>query len=165
MIKHTLFATLILWMQTPTAVAQSDSNAVFDQLKGLAGLWQRRDSNSDFRIEFSLTANDTVLVETWLSKGKQHSLTLYHRDQDRLLATHYCPQGNQPRMVLNRDADDAWIRFEYLDATNLPSLDLTHQHSLAFHINGDNKSIERAEVYRAGDKEQADSMILIRADE
>ena len=87
---------------TATPVAHAPvAAAAFDQLKTLVGTWRNADRpESPLRIRFCLTAGGSVLVESWEANGKPHSLTLYHRDGPALLATHYCPQGNQPRLAL-----------------------------------------------------------------
>ncbi len=33
-----------------------------------------------------------------LGRGPENMITMFHRDGDRLLMTHYCGAGNQPRM-------------------------------------------------------------------
>jgi hypothetical protein len=88
---------------------------------------------SPLRIRFYLTAGGTVLVESWGARGKPHSLTLYHRDGAALLATHYCPQGNQPRLALaGRDKDG--LHFAFKDATDLDPAKESHQHDLWFDL-------------------------------
>ena len=49
-------------------------------------------------------------------------ISIIHLDGDRLLMTHYCAAGNQPRMKATTSADGKTITFNFLDATNvLPS--------------------------------------------
>ncbi|WP_338504570.1 hypothetical protein V6R86_11175 [Sphingomonas kaistensis] len=114
----------------PRAAVPVQADAAFAELSRMVGLWRPADRpDSPLRIRFALTAGGTVLVEEWTARGKPHSLTLYHRDGARLLATHYCPQGNQPRLVLTgRDAGG--LRFGFLDATGLDPATETHQHDL-----------------------------------
>jgi hypothetical protein len=54
-------------------------------------------------------------------------LTVYHVDGKRLMLTHYCMAGNQPRMVAGPlNAQTGEIEFHFLDATNLASPDAGH---------------------------------------
>lgn len=157
-----LMSSLLLLTFMSSASDKLTSLQAFEQLKSLKGTWQKQDSaNSTFAISFELIANDSVLVETWLRKGKPHSLTLYHLDKTKVMATHYCPQGNQPRLVLTADSTITDLSFRYLDATNLESIENSHQHSLGFQFLGDAKVL-RKESYLSNKGENADEMVLIR---
>ena len=121
----------------------------FDQLKTLAGTWRNADRpDSPLRIRFFLTAGGTVLVESWERAGAPHSLTLYHRDGDRLIATHYCPQGNQPRLAL-AGRDPHGLHFTFADATDLDAAE-SHQHDLWLDLSDPQHPV-RGEVYRGPD--------------
>ena len=135
-----------------TASAQEPSAAAtaFDRLKALEGTWQLAGRpDHGLRIAFDTTARGTVLVEEWSAEGQPHSLTLYHRDGDTLLATHYCPQGNQPRMAL-ASSEDGIIRFTFRDVTDYDPASEQHQHDLWFQID-DADHITRSEIYRDGE--------------
>ncbi len=110
-----------------TAVSAEDA---FAQLSQMVGVWRPADKpQSPLRIRFYLTAGKTVLVESWEVRGQPHSLTLYHRDGEALLATHYCPQGNQPRLELV-DQDTNGLHFALRDITDLEPIAESHQHDL-----------------------------------
>ncbi|MBZ0112196.1 MAG: hypothetical protein K8J08_07040 [Thermoanaerobaculia bacterium] len=143
-------------------IDQRTAQDAFQELASLEGNWGLRDSEKDFRISFELIANQTVLVETWFSNGQKHSLTVYHLDHDRLLATHYCPQGNQPRLLHKPGSETEAIAFEYLDATNLPSLEQSHQSSLSFDLSNPSGLLRRTESYRQGDEEESSTLVLER---
>ena len=103
------------------------------RLQTLVGTWKREGAGAaDFRIRFETTAGGSVLVETWLAGDRPHSLTLYHADGERLMATHYCPQGNQPRLLLDRASTPERMAFRFHDATNLADPEKSHQHALGF---------------------------------
>ena len=145
------------------ASAADPATLAFDRLKPLVGSWRNADAPaSRLRIDFSLTAGGTVLVEQWLRDGQPHSLTLYHRDGERLIATHYCPQGNQPRLALLGRADDEPIRFAFLDATDLSSDREPHLVALGFELSGADRLI-RHETYRQGTADAPTVLRLIRA--
>jgi hypothetical protein len=141
------------------AAAPPDASAAFKQLATLAGTW--RDSkkpDSPLRIHFYLTAGGTVLAESWEARGKPHSLTLYHPDGKRLIATHYCPQGNQPRLALA--SAGTRLRFAFLDATDLDPGE-SHLHDLAFDLT-DRQRVGRSEIYRSGNRPSPSELVLIR---
>jgi len=123
--------------------AQSPSVALFERIAALTGKWHVREEAS-LRIVFEQTARGSVIVERWMLGERTHSLTIYHRDGERLLATHYCPQGNQPRLAATASADGE-IRFAFLDATDLDPGE-SYQHDLTFKRNPDG-SVSRTETY------------------
>lgn len=134
----------------------------FTKLKSLTGDWKREGSEGDeFYISFSTSANGSTLIENWIYKGKSHSLTVYHPDGESMIATHYCPQGNQPRLKLSNSSGENHIAFEFQDATNLASIEDSHQHSLSFEFINEN-AILRSESYLESGTETPSSMRLVR---
>lgn len=130
------------------APASADALAVtaFDQLRELEGTWRIAErEDHPLRIKFYPTAGGRTLVESWEVNDRSHSLTIYHRDGDALLATHYCPQGNQPRLELAPGSGQA-ISFTFRDATDLDAENEQHQHDLAFDLTVPGR-IVRSEIY------------------
>ena len=143
----------------PEVASAATADAAFTQLKAMAGSWRNAERPASLlRIRFSLTAGGTVLVEEWLRGTEPHSLTLYHRDGSRLVATHYCPQGNQPRLVLA--SSGSTLSFTFHDATGL-SPGESHLHSLAFDLTDPSAPV-RSEAYRSAEGDQASRLRLVR---
>jgi hypothetical protein len=141
----------------------SDASASWDRLKALVGTWQRAEASTPaskaFRIRYRLISADTVLVEEFGDPAKQPTQTVFHLDGDRLLATHYCAQGNQPRLRL-RTGTDALV-FDFLDATNLRSAADSHLVRLTFRWR-DADHLVREEVYAANGREETGTLLLER---
>ena len=140
------------------------ADQAFARLSALAGTWRPADRpESPLRIRFYPTAGGTVLVEEWTRAGQPHSLTLYHRDGAALIATHYCPQGNQPRMALaGRDANG--LHFAFRDATDLDPASEGWQHDLWFDL-ADPASPVRSEIYHdEGQPQPRQTLRLTRAE-
>lgn len=136
--------------QVAPAASQAPATLAFDQLKDLAGTWRVADrEDHPLRIRFYLTAGAKTLVESWEVGDRSHSLTIYHRDGDALLATHYCPQGNQPRLEMV-PGEDGEIRFTLRDVTDLDAETEQHQHDLSFDL-ADASRIVRSEQYKDGE--------------
>lgn len=134
----------------------------FEEMATLVGNWKREGQDgSKFHIEFELTASNSVLIERWVSRGKTHSLTLYHRDKADVVATHYCPQGNQPRMRMTTPDGASKIRFDFWDATNLVNPTDNHQHQLSFDLS-DPEHVRRGEVYMSGEGATSSELVLER---
>lgn len=141
MMPATLFAQPAAEIPAPVS-----AEAAFAQLSRLVGRWRPAERpDSPLRIHFYLTAGGTVLVESWEARGRPHSLTLYHRDGPALLATHYCPQGNQPRLAL-AGRDPHGLHFTYRDATDLDAATESHQHDLWFDLTNPERPV-RGEIY------------------
>lgn len=130
----------------PVGGALADDRAAFAELKRLVGHWQPADKpSSKLRVAFELTAGDTVLTETWRAPG-HGSLTVYHLDGDTLIATHYCPQGNQPRMALSGRDEDGALRLVFRDGTSLDEVGEHYQHLLTLRLDDEGRLV-RGEIY------------------
>ncbi|WP_379920935.1 hypothetical protein [Erythrobacter sp. R86502] len=170
-------ALIILIQLIGPASAQSDmagsrteqtvTNAeeAFSQLTRMVGVWRPADNpQSPLRIQFYLTAGDSVLVESWRVRGQPHSLTLYHRDGRSLLATHYCPQGNQPRLEL-AGIGTGGLHFTLRDVTDLEPASESHQHDLWFDLSDADHPV-RSETYASKDGVGAQERLrLVSADD
>src|SRR5690348_16074221 len=157
-----LFATAAVHADTlrPDPAA---SAAAFARLKTLVGRWEADIAGKKAGLTYELVAGGTTLLERETGANRPEMLTLYHLDGDRLLLTHYCMAGNQPRMELRAfDASTGEIAFDFLDASNLPSPAAGHMHSVTFRLvdanriatewrfyeNGSAKMTEKAEYRR-----------------
>jgi len=114
--------------------SRTDARAAFDQLKSLAGRWEGGDSRQE-RLTYELIAGGTALVEREVAAGRPEMLTVYHLDGDRLVLTHYCMAGNQPRMQLTAfDRGAGTLKFDFVDAANLTNAGSGHMHSARLRI-------------------------------
>jgi hypothetical protein len=113
------------------AQAQSGAAAGFEKLKTLAGEWEGfTNDRTPTTVSYRLMSNGSALVET-ITHGHETMVTVYHQDGDRLMMTHYCGAGNQPRMRAESfSADGKTITFRFLDATNLSGPEAGHMHGL-----------------------------------
>ena len=150
----------------PGVAAQQDPAAArFAEMQQLVGSWRvASNPNSPLRIRFALTAGGTVLVESWSRKDQPHSLTLYHRDASAIVATHYCPQGNQPRLSLLPKAADGALRFAFKDATDLDATREAYLVALAFDWSKKGVLVRR-ETYRQRGVDEPSELILEREPE
>jgi hypothetical protein len=113
-----------------SALALEGGDQAFQKLKSLAGEWEAKTpKGSALHVSYRLVSRESVLVETWAPGSKGETLTVFHLDGPSLLATHYCAQGNQPRLKL-RSAEGNAYAFEFFDATNLVRPGDSHMHRL-----------------------------------
>lgn len=138
---------LLLAVASVSTAAESPSpSAVFEQLKSLQGNWRSAKQDGKTTVEYRMIANGTVLVETWTMSPTRQSMTVYAMDGERLLATHYCPQGNAPRLVLAGTDASGMHRFDFLDGTNLQDPEGFHEHAFTVRIDGP-ATLTRRETY------------------
>ena len=132
----------------------------FDRLATLVGHWQgRTDGGRAVDIRYTLISNGSALVEEWVSPRGAKTMTVYYRDGAAVLATHFCAQGNQPRLALVPTAGPR-LRFALRDATNLTP-GASHQHDFWIELTPDG-SMRRAETYRTGGADETETMTLRR---
>lgn len=90
----------------------------FDALKSLAGDWQGKASNGGpVEVTYHLTANGSALMSE--IKSHEDMISMFHMDGSRLMMTHYCSAGNEPRMVAQASPDGKTFTFEFVDGTNI----------------------------------------------
>ena len=133
----------------------------FDRMTALVGHWRGTgDGGRVIDIRYSLISNGSALVEEWTSPRGDRTMTIYYRDRTKLLATHFCAQGNQPRLQLIKDAHPGRLRFAFRDATNL-TVAASHLHDFWIEL-GDDGVMRRSESYRQGRKVETEILTLRR---
>jgi hypothetical protein len=116
--KSLRLATYLLLVLTTAALAESGSEATFTKLKSLEGNWSGKTSEGQpVQVTYRVTSGGSALMGE--IQGKEDMISMFNMDGGRLLMTHYCAVGNQPRMVAVASADGKTITFNYVDATNL----------------------------------------------
>lgn len=112
------------------AAAQTNAQKSFDQMKSLAGSWEGKNSQGqDLRVTFRSTAGDSALMSEIEGEGKDHDMiSMIHLDGSRLVLTHYCSAGNQPRMQATASPEGKSVTFEFFDGTNLEDANAGHSH-------------------------------------
>jgi hypothetical protein len=129
-------ATPLLAGSNPAQPSTSGAQHSFDLMKSLVGNWEGKTSMGDsVHVSYRLIAADSALMSEIQGEMGGHSedmITMIHMDGVRLLLTHYCPMGNQPRMKASASSDGRSVSFDFLDATNLASPEAGHMHSVTF---------------------------------
>jgi hypothetical protein len=118
----TLRIAACIMLFTTAVVAQSDAQKSFDQLKSLAGSWEGKNSmGQSVEVSYRMTAGGSALMSEIVGHGETMISMINFDGPNRLLLTHYCAVGNQPRMQASASPDGKAVTFNFLDATNLDS--------------------------------------------
>src|SRR5277367_3311594 len=101
--KSIRFAAL-LGVLASTAFAQTSVQATFAKLETLQGNWSGKNSQEKpVQTSYRLTSNGSALMGE--IHADENMISMIHMDGDRLLMTHYCGVGNQPRMAASASPD------------------------------------------------------------
>ncbi len=116
-------ATLIV-LSASVVMAGNDAHKTFDLVKSMEGNWAGKNQQGQpVEVTFRSTAGGSAIMSEIhghdpMKDGPENMVTMFHMDGDRLLMTHYCGAGNQPRMkVISADAKS--VSFEFVDGTNI----------------------------------------------
>jgi len=128
---RSLAAALAL-LVTASAWAQSDAQKVLQRFKTMEGTWTGKGAHGDTaEVGYRVIAGGTSVMAD-IKMGDEAMTSLFYVDGGRLLMTHFCPSGNQPRMQAMIGPDGNTVTFDFLDATNLPSLQAGHMHKVVY---------------------------------
>jgi hypothetical protein len=131
-----LTLSLLLLITASAALAQSVAQKSFGQLKSLAGSWEGKNAQGHaLQVTFQDTAGGSALMSEIHGHGPEDMISMFHLDgPNRLILTHYCGSGNQPRMQATASPDGKTITFDFFDATNLATPDAGHMQRVVFTV-------------------------------
>jgi hypothetical protein len=115
----TVAAVFALMFAVNAVLAESTTQKQFDQIKALEGKWVGKNAQGQpLEVTFRSTAGGSAIMSEIHGHGPENMITMFHMDGNRLIMTHYCGAGNQPRMKVISD-DPKSISFEFFDGTNI----------------------------------------------
>jgi len=148
-----------------TAIAQSDAQKSFDQLKTLAGVWkgtvtatpaQEDWNNKQLWVTIRVTSRGNAIVHEIKEPGtpddtkNDDPITMIYLDGDHLTLVHYCDAGNRPHMVAKDSADAKLVDFNLQDVSG--STQYGHMNHAAFNVIDANHHTEDWMFMMPGDK-------------
>jgi len=147
-----------------TAFAAPNAQDSFDQIKTLVGNWQGKGSDgSPVEVSFKVMGNgSSVVSEINSHKHSDNMVSVFHMDGDRLLITHYCGAGNQPRMQATTSPDGKTITFNFIDATNILPSQIGHMQKLIVNIGDSDHHSEKWVLKTTDGKEMTENFELER---
>lgn len=144
-VRKLQFLMLALTFAATAAFAQTDGQKAFSTIKSLPGTWEGdgmegKAPYDKVRVNFKITGGGSAIMSEIL--GKEDMVSMFHLDGERLLLTHYCAVGNQPRMQASVSPNGKTLTFNYVDATNLSSPDSGHMQKMVLTILDENHHTE-----------------------
>jgi len=131
----------VLTLMTASALAQTDAQKAFTTIKTLPGTWEGDTHMGPVQVTFKVTAGGSAVMSEIL--GKEDMISMFNLDgPGRLLLTHYCAAGNEPRMQASLSPNGKVITFTFVDATNLATPDAAHMHKMVLTMIDDNHHTE-----------------------
>jgi hypothetical protein len=163
--KSLRFMLPVVLMSLSTVVfAQTDAQKSFDKLKTLAGSWEGTLEGKPLHVSLRVTSMGHALMHEMTGAGRPDDpISLFHLDGDRLLMTHYCDAGNQPRLVATISPDGKIITFNFLEATNLLSSQMGHMQRVVFDLIDSDHHTEKWEFAMADGKPMGGLLDLKRS--
>jgi hypothetical protein len=163
--RHLLVLATVLSAAAAVATVQaagpksevSAGPAAYARLKTLVGEWEADTAMGKAHVSYELIAGGTSLVEKETGDKMPAMLTVYYLDGDRLLLTHYCMAGNQPRMQARTfNPETGEVAFEFLDATNLKP-GAGHMHNAKIRLVDNDHLSTQWEFYENGQQKMAET--------
>jgi hypothetical protein len=152
LIANLILAAVAIQAAGPKSERTNDS-AAFARLKTLAGEWEAETRMGKAHLSYEVIAGGTALVEKETAEKMAAMLTVYHLDGERLLMTHYCMAGNQPRMQAKAfNPESGELEFQFLDATNLTGPGAGHMHNATFRLVDNSHLVTSWDFYEDGQK-------------
>jgi hypothetical protein len=125
----------------------------FDRFRSIAGEWSATSTKGwTERLSYrTIAAGSTVIEMSDGAHPDEIMATMFHMDGERLLLTHYCVAGNQPRLEATGFADDGrTVTFTFVDGTNMQSRDTGHMDTVVFKFLDDGRLVSQWTWYQQG---------------
>lgn len=111
--------------------------------------------------ERSFRAGGSVVLEDMFPGTPHEMVNMYHMDGSRLVLTHYCAAGNQPRMRFEKTGRSGELRFAFDGGTNFDPARDDHMHEVTIRL-GDRRIDADWVSWKAGAKSDSSRFTLTR---
>jgi hypothetical protein len=141
MVRGVIVATLVV--AGISAFAQTDAQKAFDAIKNMPGTWeQKRPDGEVLQVKFRTVSQGSAVMSEILVPNED-MISMFHMDgPNKLLLTHYCGAGNQPRMQASVSPDGKIISFNFMDGTNIDPPDAGHMQRMVLTLIDENHHTE-----------------------
>src|SRR5436305_11720572 len=145
MIRRSWFAGLALLALTVAAgAAEKAPTSGLEKLKKLAGTWVAADDKgqpTDQVVSVFKVISAGSAVQESIFPGTNHEMvSVYFRDGQDVIMTHYCALGNQPKMKLDPASPANRLDFTFAGGTNVNAAKDMHMHEGSITVVDDDHS-------------------------
>ncbi|MXY57920.1 MAG: hypothetical protein F4029_17765 [Gammaproteobacteria bacterium] len=150
------------------SVFAGEKAGVMEKLAALEGDWMLLDEDGRetevVGSSFRLTAGGSAVVETMFpnSSDGHEMVNMYHADGNRVLMTHYCAAGNQPRLVVEATDDENRLELRFESITNLATPDSTYMSEAVYVFHGDDRLTTRWRSMSGGELTEETTTIELK---
>jgi len=140
-VRLSLLCTLAL--AAASAFAQTDAQKAFDAIKKMPGTWEQKSPDGKtLHVTFKTVSNGSAVMSEIEVPGED-MISMIHMDgPDKILLTHYCGAGNQPRMKGAVSSDGKTVTFDFIDGTNIDPPDAGHMQRMVLTLIDENHHTE-----------------------
>ena len=129
----------------PKAKENTPLDQAFEKLKTLVGEWEITTKADHIppnaKITYRVIGGGSAVIETMFPGSKMEMVSVYHRDGDKIVMTHFCAAGNQPRFKGRVDPKTGDLILDFAGGTNLDVNKDMHVHNGRIHFI-DGKTLE-----------------------
>jgi hypothetical protein len=159
--NHVIRVSVCLCLLLCALSARADyAEEVFGIFSGLKGTWRIESGGKTlpFQMTYDVASHGTIVTEQF---GKE--LSVFYRDGDRLLLTHFCNRGNQLRLRMEPASQPGLFHFEMLDITHAKNSETEdHVQRILYRMIGGNR-IDLEIVWKKGGREESEKYTLTRS--
>jgi len=145
------------------AATADQKKAMLEQVMSLAGTWESPDEKGEWGTGtvMSVSSGGSAVREV-MFPGAPHEMTnVYHMDGGSLIMTHYCAQGNQPRLRCT-NAKPGELTFTSDSVTNMASPSEQYMGSMTLVITDKNNFEQRWKTHNATAEHSSELVLKFR---
>ncbi len=141
--------------------AEKKPDPTFERIKMLEGKWEGTGEGKPVSLTYKVTGEKSAVMES-IALPDGEMITMYHRDGDGLMLTHYCALGNQPRMKSEKTSSANAVRFVCAGGTNFTCAKDPHMHALTMTFVDKDKLKHEWSMYEGGKEKMVVTFDLAR---
>jgi hypothetical protein len=134
-----------------------------DHLKALEGDWNGKFADgNEIKVTYTTISGGNAVMETFRLPDGTDMRSIYHMNGEKLMMTHYCESGNQPRLQSASSADGNDVTLNFLDITNLGEPKMaSYLYRVTLHFN-DKDQVSQDITWLIQGKESSNKLTLVR---